>query len=372
MPTSEAPVIAIYDKAGELRDFLRAPQSVRVVPRWLEPGEATLNVQIGDYRSGLLREPGARVKIELRGEHVLGGPVTGWEMTGPGQDSGWSFTVTDDSAILDRVMCWPDPTKDLAAQPGTDAQAAMSGPLESVVKTLIRLNAPKVGIPLSIVEDRQRGPRVTVKPRWQSVSEVTSTLLRDAGMGATVVWEPATNRLRIDVVEQKPYGIQLSPETRTITAWRISSQAPVATRVWMGQADGTAYTSATNGPAETDWGVFLTGGTFRAADSADEAATAGTEALNEGGPKSGLSVSLSESGLVRYGGPTGLHVGDTATIRVGDVTITDVVREAVIEWKAGGALTVTPAVGAWDQSPTAALTSAVRRVAATVRKQLNR
>ena len=362
---TEQPVIRIFDGQGKFIDWLRAPKSARITPRWLEVGDAELELQLTDPRADVLRQPGARVKISLRGEHILGGPVTSWEMNGP-VDAAWTFNVTDDSALLDRLLCLPDPSKPLDQQPASPI--TRTGRLESVVKELVRQNAPVLGVPVDIVQDQGRGPNVSLSARWQPLSDVVAGSLRAAQMGVSVIWREETNRLQFDVTTPRTYPIQLSEQSRTVTSYGVSVSAPTATRVYLGPADGTVYRSATNEAVEDAWGPFLRAGTFRSAANTDEASTAGTEALNEGNAKSGLSVSLSETSYVHYGGQDGLHVGDLATLRVGDVTITDIVREAVIEWAADKALTITPAVGAWENSPVFALTSAIQRIAATVRR----
>lgn len=369
MVTLDQPTITIFDRDGRQLDWLRAPVSVRATPRYLDVGDAEIIVQPSDPRADLLRQPGARVRIELRGDHVLGGPVTAWQTKGP-RDNVWTFTVTDDAAVLDRIITVPDPAKPLDQQKaGADIR---SGRLESVVKSYVAANAPILGIPVDIVADQGRGPNVTLSGRWQPISEVVAASLRTAGMGLSVVWQPTTNRLLLDVVETRTYPIQLSPETRTVTSYELSASAPKATRVFLGPQDGTAFTTATNTVAEAAWGPFLRGATFRAATGIDEQSTQGSDALNDGNAKSGLSVTLAETAYVRYGGPGGLHVGDRATLRIGDVEVTDVVREAVIEWKAGAGLSVKPGVGAWDNSPAFALADAVRRMSATVRRYIYR
>ena len=191
-----------------------------------------------------------------------------------------------------------------------------------------------------------------------------------AGMSVTVRWQPDVKRLLLDVQEQRTYPIQLSVESRTITNYRVTRRAPTATRVIVG--DGASFQQVTNATVEQQFGPLLRGETFRQATTTDEASTAATEALNEGNAKSGMSVSLAESPFVRYGGPNGLRVGDRATLHVGDVEITDVVREAVIEWRAGQPLTITPGVGAWEDSPSFALAAAVARIGSTVRRALSR
>ena len=366
---ADPPILTIYDKTGRRLDHLRAPVAVKVTPRWWDTGTAEVTVQAADARAAMLRTPGARIQIDLRGEHLLGGPVTGWSVDGPPTQE-WAFRVTDDADLLNRVMCWPSPDKPLDQQrPDPDQR---TGKLESVVKSLIAANAPLTGIPVDIATDQGRGPQVTLTARWQPLGEVIGGALRAAGMAVVARWRPETNRVEVDVAETRPYNIELSPETRTVTQYSLDMDAPAATRVILGPAEGTVFQQAANSKAEEEWGPFLRGSRYASATNTDEATTAGTEALNDGNARSGMAISLSESGLVRYGGPNGLHVGDTATIRLGDTTITDVVREVTVEWAPGKPLTVTPAVGGWDSSPVFALADAVRRTAAQLRRGLNR
>ena len=367
--TLERPIISVFDGGGKFVDWLRAPVSARVTPRWLEAGDAEIVVQPGDYRADVLRQPGARVQVSLRGEHVIGGPVTAWETSGP-RDPRWTFHVTDDSAVIDRLECLPDPGKALDQQP--PEPVTRTGRLESVLKQLVSANAPTQGIPIDVVADAGRGPNVSLAARWQPLSDVVLPSMRAARLGLSVVWRPETNRLLLDVVTPRTYPIQLSVESRTITTYKVSQAAPTVTRVYLGPANGTVYQAVSNTQAETQWGPFLRGATFRPSANTDEASTAGTEALNDGAAKSGLSVSLAETDYIHYGGPDGLHVGDMASLLIGDVQITDVVREVVIEWSRDKALTVTPAVGAWDNSPVFALTTAVQRIAASLRRTQTR
>ena len=365
----DQPVIAVYDLAGVMHGWLRAPVGARIVPRWLEVGTADLTVTQTDPLADVLRTPGARAMVSLHGEHIVGGPVTAWRLTGPGQPR-WQFTVTDDAQVLEQIYAAPSPAAPLTGQStGTDTR---NGKLESVIKSLVAANAPRAGVPIDIAVDQGRGPTVTLSARWQPISDVVGPSLRAAGMSVTVRWQPDVRRLLLDVAEQRTYPIHLSVESKTITAYDVSSTAPTATRVIVGPADGTSFQQIINTTAETAYGPVLAGETFRAAATTDEASTAATEALNDGNAKSGLSVSLAETPFVRYGGLNGLHVGDRATLRIGDVEITDVVREAVIEWQVGQPLTITPGVGAWDANPSFALASAVHRLASTVRRYLTR
>lgn len=375
MEHRERPVVAIYNRAGNLVDFAESALTTKVTPRWLDPaGEAEITMSSNDHLLPVLREPGTRLMVQLRGEHVVGGPIDRWSVSGPGGDETWTFHVTDDASILNRILCLPDPVKPLNEQPATPV--TYRGKLESVVKRIVGLNAPVLGVDTEIVADQGRGPEsnVAIPARWQPASEVVIPAMRAAGMGLTVVWQPDTKKLRIDVYEQRTYPIQLSPETKTIAEYDLTVTAPTATRVYIGPQEGTIYQLVTNETVEAEWGPHLRGAVFRSVetdDDPDEARTVATEALNEGSAKSGMALSLSESAYVRYGGVNGLRVGDRATLRIGDVEVTDVVREATIEFTTAG-LTIRPAVGAWDARPTFVLVAAVRRMAATLRRYTTR
>lgn len=365
----EQPVISLYDRDGTFVDWLRAPVSVKVTARWWEPGDATLTVQHGDYRASILRQPGARVRIEWRGEHLLGGPVTEWEHTGP-DDPTWTFTIEDDAALLDRIPTLPNPEQPLTNQ--ITGPCVKAGRLETVAQWFVAKNAPVVGVPVDIEADQGRGPNVTLSGRWQPISDVIGPSLRANHMSVRMEWQPETRRVLMRVSESRDYPIALSVESRTITRYSLSSRAPVATRVYLGRQDGATFTEAVNGPAEAEYGPHLRGATFASADDADEASTAATNTLNEGGAQSGLSVTLAEAGLVHYGGPDGLHVGDRVTLTIGDTQVTDLVREATLEWRTGQALTITPAIGGWDSHPAYTLADSIRRMAATVRRATRR
>ena len=369
MTLLDQPVITIYDKAGQRLDWLRAPVSVKITARWWDNGTAELVVQAADPRVAMLRAPGARVQIELRGEHLLGGPVTGEAVDGPPARE-WRFRVTDDAALMDRVMAWPSPDKSMTEQ-RTDTDQR-TGRLESVVKSLIAANAPLTGIPVDVVTDKGRGPVVTLSARWQPLSEVVGGVLHANRMAVTARWRPETNRVEVDVAETRPYNIILSPETRTVTAYSLDLSAPTVTRAVVGDNNTTTVQQVVNTQAEDEWGPFLRGARFVNAANTDEASTNASEVLNDGNARSGMAISLSESGLVRYGGPNGLHVGDTATLNVAGTEITDIVREVTVDWSPGKPLTVTPAVGGWDDSPVFALAAAVRRVGAQLRRGLYR
>lgn len=77
----------------------------------------------------------------------------------------------------------------------------------------------------------------------------------------------------------------------------------------------------------------------------------GTKALVENGITNGVSITLAESGIFRYG-PGGFHVGDRVPVKVtDDITVTEVIRECTIQWVSPEYAAVEPQVGDLTNQP---------------------
>jgi len=70
----------------------------------------------------------------------------------------------------------------------------------------------------------------------------------------------------------------------------------------------------------------------------------GRETLTENAVTDGLSITLAESSIFTYGAK-GILVGDRVPVEVRGQVITDIVREAVIEWVTPSYARTTPVVG---------------------------
>ena len=71
----------------------------------------------------------------------------------------------------------------------------------------------------------------------------------------------------------------------------------------------------------------------------------GQKALAENGITNGVSITLAESGIFKYG-PGGFHVGDRVPIKITDgITVTEVIRECTLEWVSPYYAQVDPTVG---------------------------
>ena len=77
----------------------------------------------------------------------------------------------------------------------------------------------------------------------------------------------------------------------------------------------------------------------------------GQKALVENGITNGVSITLAESGIFRYG-PGGFHVGDRVPVKVtDDITVTEVIRECTIQWMSPEYAAVEPQVGELTNQP---------------------
>jgi hypothetical protein len=98
----------------------------------------------------------------------------------------------------------------------------------------------------------------------------------------------------------------------------------------------------------------------------------GQKALVENGITNGVSITLAESDLFRYG-PGGFHVGDRVPIKVtDDITITEVIRECTLEWVSPDYARVTPVVGDKTNEPERVIAQRLKALARGQRNQEKR
>jgi hypothetical protein len=92
----------------------------------------------------------------------------------------------------------------------------------------------------------------------------------------------------------------------------------------------------------------------------------GLKAINENGPKNGVSLTLAGTGIFQYG-PGGFHVGDRVPVRVEDgVVITEVIRECTLKWVSPTYASVEPVAGELTNQPERVT---ARRIAALAKGQ---
>ena len=363
--------IEVYDKAFVRRGWLGEPMSLSATVRHNAAGVLTFAVPFSHYRFADLMTPGARIVARYKGEHLTSGVITA-KATDSESETG-TFTVTDDFSLLTRILGWPNPTGTIDQQGAETAYDTRTGPAESVVKALAVANASRLGVPLSAAPDLARGATITTTTRMHPLTDRIFPAVDQAGIGLTVQQSGAG--FVLDAYVPRTYPVTITAASGILASWSLTQNAPTATRVVvMGQGVGTAraFVVRQDSAAEDEWGM-VTEVAQDARDIDSEAADAlaqlqarGDETLAEGAALNGLSIVLAETGRFSYGDV--FSRGDSVTIAVPALTVTDVVREVTFAYDVSEGLVVTPAVGDQEQSsPMRIMASAVGAVARKLR-----
>jgi hypothetical protein len=331
---SEIPYEILVYKGWEFKGWVGRPADVKPTPRHNVKPTATFVLDTDHIRVADLMAPGARVMIYRHGVLEMTGPVR--LVSGQFTDQATlTFSVEGDFRILNNWLGWPKPGAILSAQ--AVEYRTITGPAETVVKTVMAENAARLGYPLSIAPDQGRGSSVNCTFRFHPIYDRLFPAVDQAGIGVTVRQDGPG--LLLDCYATRDYPHQLSPESGTVIGGTYSLAAPTATRVVVGgTGEGTArvFKGYPDVARETLWkDVIEVFQDARDTSTGDVYATRGAETLAEGAPLAGLSLELTETEHFRYGGD-GLRVGDTVTARIRGQYFTDVLREVRLSWDGGG------------------------------------
>lgn len=370
--------VLVYDKAFGSRQWIGDPIYVTATPRHNQQPTATIALAADDPKVALLSSTGARCVIRYRDEHMVGGPVRlrrGQGISGQGVRL---FDVADDWRLTSRVLLWQVPGSAITAQSASEYHI-VTGPAETVVKTLLGAAITRMGLPVTVATDLGRGATISVQARMSTPVDVLYPLADQAGIGITVRQVGAG--LVLDCYEPADTPITLSEKGGTLTELDWSISAPEVTRVVAGfDGEGTArhFRTRVDAALEAALGdvieVFVDARDLKHDDPGFEAAATARmqAAIAAGSAKAGLSVSLAETSRFRYGGANGVHVGDPLTVpMVGGPGITDVLREATLTWSKDGTR-VTPVIGDRRDDPDMTFARAVASVARAQRTQQTR
>ncbi len=371
-------VVVTQDRARSRTGWVGDPVQVVAAPRHNQQPTGSVTVLSDDPKVGLLLQDGARVQVSLRGEHLIGGRVTSWRTEGTVNQRTVTFEVCDDWERLAGMLAWPVP-----GSPVTDQSAAeyreLSGPCESVVKTLVAENATRLGLPVTVAPDQGRGEQVSVRARMDVLADLVAPLADTAGIGIAVVADQAG--WTVDCYVPQRWPTVLSEAGRTVTDVQVCHRRTTATRVVVGcDREGVERTfRAVSDPGREHSAGVVAEVFVDARDLKSDEATfddswraRAEERLAAGAAASGVALTLAESQTVRYGGPRGMHVGDTVTVDIGGGTlVTDVLRSATLSWSRDGT-TVTPVVGQRTDDPDTTLAASVAALARALRQQQTR
>lgn len=367
--------VQVFDQDYAPKGPLGSPTALSGVAVFNDVGSASFTIPVDHPRFAALNARSARVRIDYTPsdgspEFLLSGRVE--EVAGGTSAEGqWrTYTVVDDFSVMsDEILCWPVPDAAITAQ--SDAYHVVTGPAETMLKSILAPNVTRDGIHLTIPTTAGLGATRTGSVRFHTPLERLVPLVTSAGIGVRVeqvddervlqVWAPAT------------VARVLTQESNVVLKGDFAVKAPTVTRVVAGaggEGEDRVFRSYEDATRETQWGlvlpVFLDARDVPADDPDldDNLSERAAERLAEGAPVASVSCELVESEGFRFG--SAFHLGDVVSIQLaGDApVITDRVREVAFEWTVADGARITPRVGEWQDDPTAAV---VKRVTALTR-----
>ena len=354
---SEIPYEILVYAGWQFKGWVGRPLDLKPVIRHNVKSTATFTIESDHLRAADLMGPGARVMIYRHGEFEMSGPVrlAGGQFTAAAT---LTFTVEDDFRILNNWLAWPKPAAPLTGQ---DVEyRSITGPAETVVKTVMAENAARLGFPLTVAPSLGRGASGKYTFRFHPAYDRLFPAVDQAGIGVTVRQEGAG--LLLDCYTPRDYPHRLSPANGTIVGGTYTLAAPSVTRVVVGgQGEGVAreFRAFPDAARETAWNdVIEVLQDARDSSAGDVYAERAAEVLAEGASMAGQSLELSETEHFRYGGK-GLRKGDRVTAVINGQAFTDVLREARLSWDKDGD-TATPVVGERTDDPDLNLAKRIR------------
>lgn len=279
---------------------------------------------------------------------------------------------------------------------------------ETAVKEAIRVNAlQRLGRPLTILPDYGRGGDAYTAGmlpvlKFDTLAEGLAELLAWSKLRLRFYQVPGQSTITVESDVASTYPGTLTVESGVIlpeSTWSYSLAD--ASRIVVGGAgsdiardyypvnDATGLESLMADVLEVfrdasgapqDWGTStapqvakyyrLAAGVPTAGVTAylNELRSQGRQALTEQGTKSGLSMKLAETATFRFGGTSGVQLGDTITASANGVVLTDRVTEATLDLTADAGLVVTPQVGERTDDPDQQLANALVALARTQRR----
>jgi hypothetical protein len=361
----------LYDKGRNWIAPVGAFESVEGTLRFDDASEFEITVKASHNRLPEMLTPGTRMALFLRGENVCQGPIRTQEGSGPGNNTTFTFGVEDNFRILKNFLVFQVPGGNMAAQSGA-YNWTETGNIESVFKHMVELNLGTRGVePVTVAPNLNRGGTITSSARMATVFNEMFPLLESKGLIAKVTSTPAG--LVVDVVEPGTFANKLTESSRIIRKWRYKLEAPDVTNVIVGgggQGTARVFKERWDAARHTLWGDHIE--VFR--DARDTSVTAtlndrGDETLFDGAGTTSLEVQLGETKSFKFGGPTGLKVGQIVTAEVanGLVSVTDTLREIEFSWNVDDGLELKGIIGR-KVAPIAKVTTAMQRLSGSINK----
>jgi len=362
----------IYDKNRNWIAPIGAFESVEGTVRFDNISDFEITVKATHKRLGALLTPGNKLKLRMRDETLIEGPIRSHQGSGPGQSSTFTFGVEDNFRVLRNYLVFQVPGGTMAAQAGA-YNYTITGDMETVFKDIVSKNLGTRGWePIFVAPNLNRGSTVTSSARMATVYNELFPLLEERGLGAKVTASPAG--LTVDVYVPGTYaGPKLTEQSRIIRKWKYNLSAPDVTNVILGGGgEGTAriFRERWDIVRQNLWGDQIE--VFR--DARDTSSTTvlnerGDETLFDGRGEASLEVEFGETSNFKFMGPNGVRIGQVVTAEVagGAVSVTDVLREVDFSYDADEGLKLKGQIGR-KVEPNAKMAQAITKLAGSFDK----
>lgn len=305
---------------------------------------------------------------------VVSGPVTEVSVGIEGGHPVWTVTGVSELVALADRLTYPVPSKAASAQSDA-AHWRATGPAETVIRDMVHLNAGPGALPsrrakfFTVTASSGRGGTVSTAQRWGVLLDEARKLARLGGVTFDAIWEQASAQavLRFRVPRDLSRRVRFGGPLGGLEDATVSLKAPTATAVVVaGQGQGTERT-VYEYTAPVQWGrrieVFKD---QRQTNDVAELDKAGAEALADSAATGTASFKVAETKGLVYG--TDYMLGDTVTVEVGGMRVTEPVRAVELAWDGHGR-TASIVLGDHDQADDKdpAWLARVRRIEAQMR-----
>lgn len=383
--------LRVCNKAGVPLELVKDPSSASFVLRHGATGTGSLTLPAGHDRVAHLMADGARYHLvsTITGQTLSTGTIRGDQgQAHPGVGSNaqvgtGTWTLVDDHAVL---ADWN------VAPPSGAAYRVLTGPAETVAKTLIGEAATRLGVPHVVEVTQGRGATVKVSARWQPLSDVLYPAVTLAGVGIRVRWDRVNARYSVTAYQPTTWPKTVTAWSGVVDDWQWSRSYPAATRVVvLGPGEGVARLRRDR--VDTALEAALGAVREQVVDARDipdvdpdavpvrtlahvhaDMDARGDEKLAEAVRTSGLLVNLAAIPEFGFGRPGGMAVGDVLQTQLvpGRPTLLVPVSAVQLAWGVDTGFTVQPVAGEWVDSPLRTLARRVSELATAQRQQRGR
>lgn len=304
----------------------------------LPADDAAAEILIGASRPRIL------FRDDRTGSTFRSGPVTRYERSSSIDGEVLHVYGVDDLVHLRRRLVHPQPGS--AAPPySTTAYDARTGSASQVIAGYVDRNAGTAATPLrqvaglTVPVPAAFGPTVSMSGRWQNLLDFIRTAAAAAGIGFRV------RDLVFEVFQPTGQAV-FSIDLGTLAGWASVREAPDANYVFVaGGGEGTARLIREYQDATTiaSWGRIETFQDRRDTTATAELDQSGSETLADAARP--LTVDLTALDTSSQMFLRDWNVGDRATVRLGDATLTDIIAAATITLEENAPAIVEPMIG---------------------------